>query len=197
VQALATAMQAAQRARRSAESRAAEAARLSKDLKKKKSKIEGLFNKTNDKVMRAAIDHAAATGEIPELGNIGSGKAAGALKAAMSKLGKPYVWGATGPNAYDCSGLLLRAYEAAGVTIPRVSRDQFRAGAMLPVEEAAPGDFLFWAHDTSNPATIHHVAMYLGDGEIVEAQQSGVPVHTRDVSFDEGGMMSVAVRPGA
>jgi cell wall-associated NlpC family hydrolase len=143
------------------------------------------------------VDDAAGCGESEGEAVPPNEAAAAAIRFALAERGKPYVWGATGPNAYDCSGLLLRAYEAAGVTIPRVSRDQFRAGAMLPVQEAAPGDFLFWAHDTSNPATIHHVAMYLGDGEIVEAQQSGVPVHTRDVSFDEGGMMSVAVRPGA
>ncbi|MDV6013818.1 NlpC/P60 family protein [Haloechinothrix sp. LS1_15] len=125
-----------------------------------------------------------------------NGAAETAIRFALGERGKPYVWGATGPDAYDCSGLLLRAYEAAGVTMPRVSRDQYRAGAMLPVEQAAPGDLVFWAHDTSDPNTIHHVAMYIGDGEIVEAQQTGVPVHTRDISWDEDGLMAEAVRPG-
>ncbi|TCP48648.1 NlpC/P60 family protein [Tamaricihabitans halophyticus] len=122
--------------------------------------------------------------------------AGAAIEFALREQGKPYVWGATGPDSYDCSGLLLRAYEAAGVTIPRVSRDQFNGGAMLPVKEAQPGDLVFWASDTSNPATIHHVAMYLGNGKIVEAQQSGVPVHTRDFNWDEDGLMAEAVRPG-
>ncbi|MBK1789004.1 C40 family peptidase [Prauserella cavernicola] len=122
--------------------------------------------------------------------------AGGAIQFALREQGKPYVWGATGPNSYDCSGLMLRAYEAAGVTLPRVSRDQYKAGAMLPVEESQPGDLLFWAYDSSDPSTIHHVAMYLGDGKMVEAQQSGVPVHTRDISWDEGGLLPQAVRPG-
>lgn len=122
--------------------------------------------------------------------------AAAAIKFALRERGKPYVWGATGPDSYDCSGLLLRAFESAGVTIPRVSRDQYRAGAMLPIKKAQPGDLLFWAYDQSNPSTIHHVAMYLGDGQIVEAQQSGVPVHTRPVKFDEAEILPVAVRPG-
>jgi peptidoglycan DL-endopeptidase CwlO len=119
-----------------------------------------------------------------------------AIAFALSQLGKPYVWGATGPNSYDCSGLMLRAYEAAGIQLPRVSRQQFHAGAKLPIEHALPGDLLFWAYDTSDVRTIHHVAMYLGGGQIVEAQQSGVPVHTRSVRFNEGEILSIAVRPG-
>ncbi|WP_343063978.1 C40 family peptidase [Haloechinothrix aidingensis] len=142
------------------------------------------------------VDDAAGCGEIEGSTVPPNGAADAAIQFALRERGKPYVWGAEGPDAYDCSGLLLRAYEAAGVTLPRVSRDQYRAGSMLPVEQAAPGDLLFWAHDTSDPNTIHHVAMYIGDGKIVEAQQSGVPVHTRDVSFDEAGMLAEAVRPG-
>ncbi|PRX44154.1 NlpC/P60 family protein [Prauserella shujinwangii] len=122
--------------------------------------------------------------------------AAAAIEFALGERGKPYVWGATGPDSYDCSGLMLRAYEAAGITLPRVSRDQYKAGAMLPVEKAQPGDLLFWAYDETDPKTIHHVAMYLGDGKIVEAQQSGVPVHVRDVSFDEAELVAQAIRPG-
>lgn len=123
-------------------------------------------------------------------------KAAKAIEFALGERGKPYVWGATGPDSYDCSGLMLRAYESAGITLPRVSRDQYKAGAMLPIERAKPGDLVFWAYDESNPATIHHVAMYLGDNKIVEAQQSGVPVHTRTIDFDEPELLPVAVRPG-
>ncbi|HEY3262823.1 MAG TPA: C40 family peptidase [Pseudonocardiaceae bacterium] len=119
-----------------------------------------------------------------------------AVTFALAQLGKPYVWGATGPNTFDCSGLMLRAYEAAGMQLPRVSRQQFNAGAKLPIANAAAGDLLFWAYDPSDPRTIHHVAMYLGGGQIVEAQQAGVPVHTRTVRFDEGELVQVAVRPG-
>ncbi len=122
--------------------------------------------------------------------------AAQAIKFALGEQGKPYVWGATGPNSYDCSGLMLRAYESAGVILPRVSRDQYHAGALLPVRTAQPGDLLFLATDPSNPDTIHHVMMYLGDGKVVEAQQTGVPVHVRPFSFDESEVVPQAVRPG-
>lgn len=124
--------------------------------------------------------------------------AGNAIHWALSQQGKPYVWGARTDqqDSYDCSSLMLQAYRNTGITLPRVSRQQYLAGAMLPVEQAQPGDLLFWAYDTSNPDTIHHVAMYLGDGKIVEAQQTGVPVHIRPVRWGEAEMMAQAVRPG-
>jgi hypothetical protein len=125
-------------------------------------------------------------------------QAGNAITWALRQQGKPYQWGATTDqqSSFDCSSLMLQAYREAGVTLPRVSRQQFEAGALLPVKQAKPGDLLFWAYDESNPATIHHVAMYLGDGKIVEAQQTGVPVHTRPVSFTENELVPQAVRPG-
>lgn len=127
-----------------------------------------------------------------------SGGAAKAIEFALAQQGKPYLWGAalTRQDAYDCSSLMNQAYRSAGIILPRVSKDQYRAGAHLAVEQAQPGDLLFWAYDTGNPVTIHHVAMYLGDGKIVEAQQTGVPVHIRPVSFTERGLVRQAVRPG-
>ncbi|MDQ3579035.1 MAG: C40 family peptidase [Actinomycetota bacterium] len=124
--------------------------------------------------------------------------AGGAMQWALGQQGKPYQWGAplTHQNSFDCSSLMAQAYRSSGVTLPRTSREQFRAGAMLPVERAEPGDLLFWAYDESDPRTIHHVAMYLGDGKIVEAQQDGVPVHIRPVSFTESELLNQAVRPG-
>nr|WP_042188056.1 C40 family peptidase [Kibdelosporangium sp. MJ126-NF4]CEL17654.1 putative secreted protein [Kibdelosporangium sp. MJ126-NF4]CTQ91119.1 putative secreted protein [Kibdelosporangium sp. MJ126-NF4] len=103
-----------------------------------------------------------------------------AIRFATEQLGKPYQWGATGPDAYDCSGLMLRAWESAGVTLNRTSREQWHNGDPAPVAQAARGDLLFWSYDGTT-AGIHHVAMYLGDGTIIEAQQTGVPVHIRPV----------------
>ncbi|WIX87972.1 C40 family peptidase [Amycolatopsis sp. DG1A-15b] len=122
--------------------------------------------------------------------------AAKAISFALGEQGKPYVWGATGPNSYDCSGLMLRAYESAGIILPRTSREQYHAGAMLPVREAQPGDLLFLSTDPSDPTAIHHVMMYLGNDKVVEAQQTGVPVHTRAFSFGERQLVPQAVRPG-
>lgn len=119
-----------------------------------------------------------------------------AISFALREIGKPYVWGGVGPHSYDCSGLMMRAYESAGVTLPRTSRQQYWAGAQLPVHEAQPGDLLFWAYDTSDPDSIHHVAMYLGNGQMVEAANPSVPLRQRAVSFDEKELMPLAVRPG-
>jgi hypothetical protein len=124
--------------------------------------------------------------------------AASAMAFAMGQQGKPYEWGAatTHTNSFDCSSLMLQAYRSSGVMLPRVSREQYRAGALLPVTAAQPGDLLFWAYDRDDPDTIHHVAMYLGDGKIVEAQQTGVPVHVRAVTWNEAELVPQAVRPG-
>jgi peptidoglycan DL-endopeptidase CwlO len=152
-------------------------------------------------------DLAGVTGAIQECvpaAQAGPGPAAAlppgvartAIEFATAETGKPYVWGATGPSSYDCSGLMLRAYERAGIVLPRVSRDQYNAGAHVAVEQAQPGDLLFWAYDQSDPDTIHHVAMYLGNGQMMEAQQTGVPLGTREVKWDEGELLPLATRPG-
>jgi cell wall-associated NlpC family hydrolase len=135
---------------------------------------------------------ASCTAPLPASSEV----AGRAMQYALGEVGKPYVWGATGPNAYDCSGLMLRAYESAGVTLPRVAAQQYWAGAQLPVRQAQPGDLLFWGYDTSNPNSIHHVAMYLGNGRMVEAANQTVPLRQRAVSFDEHELMPLAVRPG-
>ena len=124
------------------------------------------------------------------------GVARTAIEFATAETGKPYVWGATGPSSYDCSGLMLRAYQRAGIVLPRVSRDQYHAGAHVAVEQAQPGDLLFWAYDRSDPETIHHVAMYLGNGQMMEAQQTGVPLGTRAVKWGEDELLPLATRPG-
>jgi peptidoglycan DL-endopeptidase CwlO len=131
---------------------------------------------------------------LPGTGTITDTNIRTAVEFAKQQLGKPYVWGATGPGAFDCSGLMLRAWQAAGVTLPRTSREQYYAGSYLPVNTAQVGDLIFYAYDIGDPSTIHHVAMYLGDGTIIEAQQTGVPVHIRPFRFDEGELMPFAVR---
>ncbi|MBV9846966.1 MAG: C40 family peptidase [Kutzneria sp.] len=122
--------------------------------------------------------------------------AAKAIAYAEAQLGKPYIWGGNGPVGYDCSGLVQQAYLSVGVVLPRVADQQYHAGALLPVRQAQPGDLVFLATDPSNPATIHHVAMYLGDNKIVEAQDFGIPIHIRPFSFSETEVVPQAVRPG-
>ncbi|WP_270943173.1 XkdQ/YqbQ family protein [Romboutsia lituseburensis] len=97
----------------------------------------------------------------------GSDKASKVVNLAKSKIGRPYVWGATGPNTFDCSGLTSWCYKQIGITIPRTSRDQGKAGKYVPKSDLRPGDLVFF----NNP--ISHVGMYIGDGNMVHAPKPG------------------------
>jgi cell wall-associated NlpC family hydrolase len=96
-----------------------------------------------------------------------------ALSFALDQLGKPYVWGAEGPDSYDCSGLTMRAYESAGYQLPRTAAEQSMVGTPVDVADLLPGDLLFYATDPSDLSTVHHVVMYAGAGLVVHAPHSG------------------------
>jgi cell wall-associated NlpC family hydrolase len=104
-----------------------------------------------------------------------------AVAFAMAQIGKPYLWGAAGPSAYDCSGLMLAAYRSAGIYLPRVSRAQWYAGPHVGLGELAPGDLVFFAYNVHAPSTIHHVGMYIGGGAMVEAPYTGARVRTASI----------------
>ncbi|MEU1724070.1 C40 family peptidase [Actinomadura sp. ATCC 39365] len=110
-----------------------------------------------------------------------------ALKAAVSKLGRPYVWGAEGPDTFDCSGLVQWAYGQAGVRMPRVTHQQWVAGPQVPLAQAQPGDLIFWRNDPTNPGYISHVAIYWGNGKVLQAPRTGdvvkiSPLSTRNLA---------------
>jgi cell wall-associated NlpC family hydrolase len=107
--------------------------------------------------------------------------AAAAVAAASSREGTPYVWGAIGPGSFDCSGLTGWAYAQAGLLLPRTSREQWFVGHHVGLAELQPGDLLFWASDVTNPATIHHVAIYAGNGWMIAAPHSGATVALQQV----------------
>jgi cell wall-associated NlpC family hydrolase len=110
-----------------------------------------------------------------------SGAARQAVAFALAQRGKPYVWGASGPGAYDCSGLTMAAYRSAGVYLPRVSRAQWYAGPHVDMVDLAPGDLVFFAYNTGNPSSIHHVGMYIGRGLMVEAPYTGASVRISSI----------------
>jgi cell wall-associated NlpC family hydrolase len=104
-----------------------------------------------------------------------SGGAGAAIAFAKAQLGEPYVWGAAGPDAWDCSGLVMGAWGAAGVSLPHYSAAQYDATTPISVGDLRPGDLLFWG-TTSSPSSIHHVALYLGNGMMIHAPRTGRPV---------------------
>jgi cell wall-associated NlpC family hydrolase len=135
----------------------------------------------------AYADYLAAarrSGTAPTRDGRASAAARKAVAVALAQLGSPYVWGAEGPATFDCSGLTSFAYAAAGIAIPRVSRDQFAAYAGLrPVDplHLVAGDLVFFADSPGSPATIHHVGMYIGKGLMVEAPHTGAVVRTSSI----------------
>ena len=98
-----------------------------------------------------------------------------AVDKALEQIGKPYQYGAAGPNSFDCSGLTSFSWRHAGVDITRTSRSQWHATSRVSRGQLQPGDLVFYSRD-GTPGGIGHVAMYVGGGDIVEASRSGVPV---------------------
>jgi len=117
------------------------------------------------------------------------------LKAALSRVGMPYVWGAAGPAAFDCSGLVQWSFARAGVAMPRVAADQARTGPAVPVSQLQPGDLLFYHFDPTAPGYISHVAIYLGKGLMIQAPQPGQNVEVVPVDLGSGFAGAVAVSP--
>ncbi|MFD7387393.1 NlpC/P60 family protein [Streptomyces sp. NPDC059852] len=102
-------------------------------------------------------------------------RAAAAVSYAYTKLGSPYVWGATGPNAFDCSGLTQAAYRAAGVSLPRTTYSQIGAGRRVSRSELLPGDLVFFY------SGISHVGLYIGNGQMIHAPNPSAPVRVAPV----------------
>ncbi|MFF8550012.1 NlpC/P60 family protein [Streptomyces albidoflavus] len=120
-----------------------------------------------------------SAGDRVELGDAvpASNRGAAALAAAKSKVGTPYVWGATGPNSFDCSGLTSWAFAQAGYTIPRMSQDQANAGTRIGSQSALkPGDLVIFYSD------LHHVGFYAGNGQVLHAPKPGANVRYESIN---------------
>ena len=120
------------------------------------------------------------------------GGASTAIATAMTYLGVPYVWGGESYGGVDCSGLTMLAWESAGVDLPHLSRAQYGYGTHVSLGDMEAGDLIFWSSDGTQSG-IYHVALYLGDGEMIEAPTFGVPVRVTGV-YSWGSLMPYAVR---
>lgn len=105
------------------------------------------------------------------------------LDYAKSKIGDPYVWGATGPNSFDCSGLTQWAYGQAGLKIPRTSQEQRSAGSVISLAEAQPGDLITFTYpgESGNPGPGNHVGLYVSPGVLLDAPTQGQNVQEQPI----------------
>lgn len=161
VQGLMQAMQAAQRARKAAEERARQVSQLRGQLEAQRKKVTETYEKVRGKLVKKDPT------QLAKLPVIGSGKAAQALRLAMGKIGRPYVWGASGPTTFDCSGLTMWAYKQVGISLPHYTGSQWNAGTRISRSQLQPGDLVFFYGD------LHHMGMYVGDGKMLHAPQTG------------------------
>ncbi|GHG01860.1 hypothetical protein GCM10018777_10690 [Streptomyces albogriseolus] len=113
-------------------------------------------------------DAAAGASDAPTTYNgPASGRGKVALDFAYAQLGKPYEWGSTGPNSYDCSGLTGASWRAAGVSLPRTVKQQYDAGRKVAKSDLQPGDIIYWYNDNQ------HNGMYVGNGKAIHAPRTG------------------------
>lgn len=117
------------------------------------------------------------------------------VQAALSRRGQPYVWGGDGPAAFDCSGLIQWSFAQAGLTMPRVAADQALTGPSVPLSQLSPGDLLFYRTDPTDPGYISHVAMYLGNGLMIQAPEPGRTVEVVPADFGTEYAGAVRVDP--
>ncbi|WP_228450173.1 C40 family peptidase [Streptomyces alkaliterrae] len=171
---------AAERARQAAEKRAAEARAAEARA------ADTRASRSTQRTLPGTSTATAPTTQAPASAATGSAAAVAAF--ARAQVGKPYVLGATGPNAYDCSGLTTAALRQVGVSLPRTSQAQSSAGTEVGLGNLRPGDILYWGGKGS--AT--HVAIYVGDGKYVGAQNPRAGVGLYNMGW--GGTPSGAVR---
>jgi cell wall-associated NlpC family hydrolase len=132
--------------------------------------------------VRVTTELAGPTLEAPDADSIAemapSEAVATAIRAALAQVGKPYVYGAAGPNGFDCSGLTMYAYAAAGVSLPHSSAAQSRLGTAVARSDLQPGDLVYFYSPVS------HVGLYIGGGKMVHARTFGSPVAVTSVDMN-------------
>jgi cell wall-associated NlpC family hydrolase len=168
----------AQRAQTAANQEIATADKLRSEINSKVKTINAKLAILNSSAMTEAMAVFSKTGSYPDVvlplaTNVGTR----ALRAALTQRGKPYVWGAAGPNAYDCSGLVVWAFAQEGISLPHYTGDQWNAGMHVSRADLEPGDLVFFFADLS------HVGIYVGNGLMVAAPSTGQVVQVQPI-FD-------------
>jgi peptidoglycan DL-endopeptidase CwlO len=189
VSALTTAEAAARRAHETAVQQAKRVSALVVKMAAKTRAIQSKVNTLNSAAFSQAMTIFQQTGQYPNI-NIPTGNTVGAeaLRYALGRRGYPYVWGAAGPTAFDCSGLVLWAYAQVGISLPHYTGDQWNQGQHISRSQLEPGDLVFFYQD------LGHVGLYIGNGLMVDAPDFGqnVMVQAIDWSIYVGAVRIVA-----
>lgn len=163
-------------ARRKAEELAKKQAAARKEAAREAAKSEGSGTGSGSGT-ETGSGSGSGSGTGADSGTSATTKAEKVLAFARAQIGKPYVWGATGPASYDCSGLTQAAWKAAGVDIPRTTWDQVKIGTRVATADLQPGDLVFFYDDIS------HVGIYKGDGMMVHAPKPGANVREESIYY--------------
>lgn len=169
---------------------AANAAKQAKaDLAEAKQKAEAARKKAAETARKAAAERASRDSARDTLStstatqastSTATGSAAAVIAFVKAQVGDAYVSGGTGPNSWDCSGLVQAAFKQVGIDLPRVSQDQSVAGTQVSLSNLQPGDILYWG----SAGSAYHVAVYVGDGMFVGAQNPSTGVVMKPLSYD-------------
>jgi peptidoglycan DL-endopeptidase CwlO len=153
---------------------------LENQMNGKKKLILAKIDKVNSAAMKQAMDIFEQTGQYPKV-TIPTANTVGAqaLQAAISRLGYPYIWGAAGPTSFDCSGLVMWAYQQVGISLPHFTVSQYNSGVHVSRADLEPGDLVFFF------SNISHVGMYIGNGMMIDAPNSGEDVKVQPIYWNE------------
>jgi peptidoglycan DL-endopeptidase CwlO len=176
---IAAAVEAAQRAQESARQQSKRAAQLATEMAAKQRAAQAKIRVLNSAVFTKAMTVFKRTNQYPVI-NLPTANTIGAqaLRWALSRRGYPYVWGAAGPHAFDCSGLVLWSYAQVGISLPHFTGDQWTMGIHVSRRDLQPGDLVFFYPDIS------HVGMYIGNGLMVDAPDFGEVVQVQPVMWN-------------
>ncbi len=172
---------AAAAAERARKARASEKARAAQKSRSRAAAASARHSNRSSSQKSRATRSSAPRSVAPAVSHGYSSSAASrAIAYARRQLGKPYVFGATGPSTFDCSGLTMRAWQSAGRDIPRLAASQYFATEHISAGELRPGDLLFWG---STPSSIYHVALYVGNGKMIQAPRPGRSVEVQSIYY--------------
>jgi cell wall-associated NlpC family hydrolase len=152
---------------------------LENQMNGKKKLILAKIDKVNSAAMKQAMDIFEQTGQYPKV-TIPTANTVGAqaLQAAISRLGYPYIWGAVGPTSFDCSGLMMWAYQQVGISLPHFTVSQYNSGVHVSRNDLEPGDLVFFFPNIS------HVGMYIGNGMMIDAPNFGENVKVQPIYWN-------------